>query len=239
MIASRIHTVCIRLVVLTILTCIGSADPSRANGAVVFFTDRTTFEAALSSQTDINFEGIVADNQFSTPASSTTVGGVEFSISSGSLVVAGKMASLPGQPYASALLAAVSKPASLTADLTTVGSSFTAVGGFFGSLDSDDTTSLTLTGASGVLDTQSVTAKDMGASGTANFYGWTVTGDTIVSVTHDVQGSSNFEGIDDFVYGIAGSSTPIPEPSSLVLVTLGIGGLACMRQRHRRRRRNP
>ena len=55
----------------------------------------------------------------------------------------------------------------------------------------------------------------MGLGAPHNFFGYTVTGDTIVSVTHNLQGS--FEGIDNFRFGVAGSLEVVPEPSTLLM----------------------
>ena len=190
-----------------------------------FYNDLAAFEAATST-TLIDFEGIVGDEEldFST-GSSRNVGGVTFSVSAGSVGVAGMSAALVGSPYDSALLFSLNG-GTITADLTTAGSGFTAIGGFFGDINGVPTgydpsiTTMTLTGTTGVLDTRQLETANMGAGTSSNFFGWTVFGDTILSLSHGFGGG--WEGIDDFRYGTA---VPASAPATVWLLGSGLIGL--------------
>lgn len=189
------------------------------SATVTFYNDESAFMAATTT-TLIDFEGIVGDNVYSSLVSSMVVDGVTFSVSSGELAVSGKNAAVAGTPYDSALLFS-NNAAPITADLTSAGTSFTAVGGFFGDIDSAGSpTTMTLIGSSGVLDTRTLTTADMGAGIASNFFGWTVTGDTIRTLTHNLNGS--FEGIDDFRYG---GTSEVPVPAAIWLFSSGLLGL--------------
>lgn len=187
---------------------------------VTFYTSRATFESALSSFETIDFEGIALDTSYS--FYNTTMTDVAFS--GNGIFVAGANAANANGPYDSAIMGVNYINTSITADLTTAGSGFTAVGGRFGSMFADIQTTLTLVGATGVLDTQTVTAGDMGLGNTETFYGWTVQGDEILSVFHNLPNSTGIEALDDFTYGYA-----VPEPATLTL--LALGGLAFLRKR--------
>ena len=98
--------------------------------------------------------------------------------------------------------------------LAAPGSKFTAVGGAFDSLlAAGSLETLTLTGTTGVLDTRTVTTGTLGVAGPLLFFGYVVTGDTIVSITSSQ--TDLFAGLDNFRYGFGGAA--VPEPSSLVL----------------------
>lgn len=213
---------------LATILAVAFVSASHASAAVVtFYSDRASFESVLSSSIDIDFEGIVGDESFTTGASSIVIDGVNFS-SSTQVFVSGKNGPFNGAPFDSALLVSGNIEAPITADLSSAGSGFTAVGGFFGDLTVPGTlTTMTLVGSSGILDSRTLTTAGMGAGSPSNFFGWTVSGDTIVSVTHDLQGG--FLGLDDFVYG---NATAVPEPSSLAILGIGVlGVLACRRHK--------
>lgn len=197
---------------------------------VDFYTDRAAFEAELQSSTVIGFEGIVAANEAVDYTTSMT--DVDFSGST-LRVVGTNPPGYSGAPYASAHLGNAYRNV-LTADLTTAGSGFNAVGGWFGNVDylvSDPTTTtLNLWGTGGLLDTRSVATGDMGAGSAEVFYGWIVGGDEITSVSHQLFGGHGWEGLDDLTYGFA----PIPEPgtvSLLALALLGVIGIKMNRDR--------
>lgn len=186
---------------------------------VTFYTDRPTFEAALSSSSVIDFEGLAPDSSYVYYNVAMTdvdfYGGVQ-------PIVAGANAGNANGPYDSAIFSVYSAASSISADMTTAGSGFTAVGGRFGDMFADRQTTLTLMGSNGILDTQTVTAGDMGAGNAETFYGWTVQGDEITGVSHV---SDGVETLDDLIYGYA-----IPEPASLSLIGLVTGGIYFIRR---------
>ncbi|MHC4525736.1 MAG: PEP-CTERM sorting domain-containing protein [Planctomycetota bacterium] len=187
---------------------------------VTFYTDRTAFESQLSSSSTIDFEGIVADTGYTDYNVSMT--DVDFSGNTLRIVGKNPTGGWNGAPYQSALLANTYNHV-ITADLTSAGSGFTAVGGWFGSLWVDATTTLTLYGTNGVLDTRTVTAGNVGAGESESFYGWIVNGDEITNVTHNTV--TDWETIDNFTYGYA-----IPEPSYLVFAGIGLAGVWSVRR---------
>ena len=196
------------------------------SATVTFYDDLAAF-MAVTTTTLIDFEGIVADDfSVSSFENPTIVDGVSFGSTSGTFAIAGKNSSISGSPYDSALLFS-NNSSPITADLTTVGSGFTAVGGFFGDIDSVGTlTTMTLIGTSGILDSRELITADMGLGTTSNFFGWTVSGDTILTLTHDLAGS--YEGIDDFRYG-----TVVPVPAAMWLFGSGLLGLIGYARRRR------
>ncbi len=194
---------------------------------VTFYTDLASFQAVTSTSL-IDFEGIVGDTEFTIGSLSEVIGGVTFSVPStlsAGILFSGKDSTIFGAPFNSAMIVSSSgDPVTpITADLTSAGSGFTAVGGFFGDLASTNSTTLTLTGGSGVLDTRTVTAGDMGFGNPIGFYGWTITGDTILSVKHDL--TNSFEALDDFRFGTFDSLGPVPLPGTIWLLGSGLIGL--------------
>jgi hypothetical protein len=209
----------------------GAAEKASAGPTVTFYTSESSFLAATSDATVINFEGIVPDNSFGSILDTQLIGGVTFT-SSGGLYVAGPNAPTSGSPYESAVLN-TDLNAPITSDLTSVGTNFTAVGGAFDSLlEPGSTETLVLTGTTGVLDTETVTTGTLGAGGPLDFFGWTVSGDTVVSVTSSQP--NPFAGLDNFTYGFAMNA--VPEPSSIV--SAGIACLTGMGYFWRRRKAN-
>ena len=149
-----------------LMLALGEVRQADADLATIrFFTSRVEFEAGLISSTTIDFETIggnpVGDTDFLSQGSSTVIDDVTFSEVPGTnkLYVAGKNAQylgfpISGTPFESAiLLSASSNP--IKADLSSAGSDFTAVGGFFGDTNSGaSTTTLTLRSPTGtILDT--------------------------------------------------------------------------------------
>ena len=198
-----------------------AAQTARAGATVTFYTSEASFLAATSRATVINFEGIVPDNQIGPIQDTQVIGGVTFT-SSGGLYVSGANGPAAGSPYESAVLN-TNFNAPIVSDLTTVGTNFTAVGGAFDSLVAPGATeTLVLTGTTGVLDTETVTTGTLGVSGPLDFFGWTVSGDTIVSVTSSQ--TTPWAGLDNFTYGYAMNA--VPEPSSIISASIaGLMGL--------------
>jgi len=212
---------------LLLLGTVFSARVAMALPVVTFYNNRAAWDLAVSSQTLINFEGIVADNTFVDFGPDENIDGVRFAeapgFNPGQLIVSGFNGGLSGAPYNSALVMSGNSGA-LTADLTPLRANFTAIGGFFGNIQTTDAASqLTLVGTTGVLDVRVVTAGDMGQGNPEVFLGYTVIGDTIDTMTIS---NGDFEGLDDFVYGQA-----IPEPA-----TLAVGSVLVILLAPRRRR---
>jgi hypothetical protein len=182
---------------------------------ITFYTDRALFNSAVASSTTVNFEGLVSDTSHFTQNTPLTINNVVFSVSSGFIGVAGKNVSsgdVLGAPFNSAILFS-NNSLPLTANITGAGSGFTAVGGTFGNVTSSGVpATLTLLGSGGLLDVRNITTGDMGLGMPATFFGWTVHGDSIQSVTYSLQnGHPNYDAMDDFVFGFA----TVPEPSAL------------------------
>ena len=179
--------------------------------SVAFFTDRSIFESKLASSTLIDFEGIVGDSG-SIFGSELVVDDVTFiadgySGSRNELMLSGKnVFGSSAIPMESALIIAnYSYP--IIIDLTTAGSGYTAVGGFFGDIsDPLDPLRIDIYGTTGLLDSRELMSASMKENTPSNFFGWIVEGDEIVSLSYELYG--NYEGIDDFVYGVA--TVPIP-----------------------------
>ena len=204
------------------------------NAAAVptFYTDLTSFQNQLSSSTTIDFEGIVADNEYGTVEGgafdvrpSTVVDGVTFSVSAGTLAVSGKDGPVDGSPYDSALLFS-NNGNPITVDLTSAGTGFTSIGGFFGDINSSGSLgTLSLFGSSGLLDVQNIIAADMGFGTPSNFFGWTVDTGDVTKVVFDL--NEPWEGIDNLVYG----TTTVPEPSIVWLLGSGLALIGFVRRR--------
>ncbi len=192
-----------------------SVNARTARSQVTFYTSQTTFNASAGSIRLIDFEGIVSDTQFTPLTPKMVIGGVTFRTSVGMEGVAGKDSAVAGAPYNSALLFS-NNAAPITADLSTAGSNITAVGGEFGNVLADAPGTLTLKLGSGNSLVENITASSLRQGSSPNFFGFTVVGDTISSVTLD---TSAFGGIDNFVFSRTASSasSAVPEPSMLTV----------------------
>lgn len=177
--------------------------PAQA-ASVRFFSDRASFEDALTTSATEDFEGIVPSSEYADWDASMTE--VDFT-GTALRVVGPTVTGYSGAPYESALLANTYK-GTITADFSTAGSGYNAVGGWFGNIDGGagsafTETTLVLTGATGILDTRVVAIGDMGAGDAEIFYGWVVSGDEILSVSHTLSGTGGhgWEGLDNLTYG--------------------------------------
>ena len=191
------------------------AGASQASIVLGVYDNKAAFDAATdpSSMTAIDFEGIVGELDYVLD-SSFALSGVTFSTTAGTMLgISGKDAgAVPGTPFNSALLFATGGATPLIATLP---SGTTAVGGFFGDIDSAGSiTDMRIKFASGFSIVASLTTSDMGKDTASNFFGWTIAGDTIVSITHGFR--DEYAGIDDFQYG----HVHAPEPASCIVWSL-------------------
>jgi len=197
-----------------------------ANAATVtFYTDRAGFESQLLSSHTIDFERFSGSSR--ELASEFVIDGVTFSADgfSGSNTelmwsgpyVFGTSGSIPME--SGLMISNNSYP--MLVDLTTAGSGFTAVGGFFGDI-SDPLIAITIDiyGLTGLLDSRELMSASMKVDTPSNFFGWIVDGDEITNLSYELHG--NYEGIDDFVFGVA---SPVPIPSAVWLFGSGLIGL--------------
>ncbi len=202
-----------------------------ALAAPIFFNDRALFLNAMTTTGTVDFEGVCNVGQWCTPeagpfsfnGNTTSVGGIDFSVDTGTIGVSDANAPVSGSPYNSSLLFSNNNGA-ISGDTTGLGS-ITAFGGWFGDITGSSETLLTLFGLGGsILDTQIVTAGDMGLGNPETFYGWVMSANEVITgFTHSTFGAgSPFEGVDDIVYGTAGS-TQVPEPGPLGLLAFGLG----------------
>jgi len=188
------------------------AGPAHA-GVVDFFTDRDAFEERVESSTLVDFEDIVADNEFGTPTDSgvvktsplpdsTTISDVTFT-ASGGIGVTGPESVPPlsgGDPLASAALFASLDGALIRADLPATDSPVTAVGALFGHFGGDDTWPATLRlfarsgpaadpveiGIPGDDEVTAATLNDRQGI-TSSFFGWVLAeGWEVVSLEYDL-----------------------------------------------------
>ena len=235
----------VRLTRSIILTVAAALFCGRATNAsiVEFITDRAAFEARLITATLIDFEGIVPDDETTVnPATLVeTIGGVTFSVPVhvSAIAVSGKNGEfMQDAPFDSALLFSNASGGPITAVLPSDGVEYTAIGGFFGNIHRAGVMSnLTLVGDDGVLDSRTLVTADMGEGTDSNFFGWIVSGDSIISITHDLEGgSADFTGVDDFIFGIANTHAPVvPEPSTIAIWSLlGLVGAGVQRRRRQR-----
>jgi hypothetical protein len=224
----RVRLIAMSVVVVwaTISATTGSASTTPV---VTFYTDKASFLAAISSPTVHNFEGIVADGSNVSFGASYHTGSVTFTspintnpVSYRNMLVVGKNSQTLGAPFDSAILIPNSEPSSMVATFDG-GSNVTAVGGYFLNLFGNSQTSggIRLIGSSGLLDLRSAPLGIATSGKTKTFFGYTVFGDTISSLTLNT--GSNAPVFDDFTYGNA-----VPEPSSCILL-LFIAGMGVKR----------
>jgi hypothetical protein len=208
------------------LMVLETTESAGAAAVVTFYNSQSSFLAAISPQLTLDFEGIVPDNSSYDFGVSYHVENVTFTSGTNHMIVVGKKSQTLGEPFDSALLIPWSEPSGIIAAFD-VGSNITAVGCYFESLMAGSNGQLSLIGSTGLLDQRIVYAADAGQGVPKTFYGYTVTGDTISSLTAVLW--TDGPAFDNFTYG-----TLVPEPSTLVL--LGIGAIGLLVQSCRKRK---
>lgn len=206
---------------------------SEASATMMFFTDRTSFNAQLSSSSLINFEGYSFGHHTSLLDSGVTF---RSSLSTSNVTIL-EPSSVTGVTLDSTILAmGGAGGSSIVMDLPSSGGGVSAFGGKFGEFGSlasggSESSLLTLYGPSGVLDSRTVTLGSM-ISGNypKTFFGWISTDRNDFT---KVEFLSNYGsiGVDDVQVGTA---KPVPEPASMFLFGVGLAGLGVFRKKFRK-----
>lgn len=192
--------------------------PPTAIAAPTFHTTEAGFTAASNTllidfeslSTTFNSSYLVNGNRFSNPDDTA----------SDAMVACGAIP-CTGQPFDSTIMTAnrgANPGGILRIDMAP---GVTAAGGLFGALRGTGTGTLSLFGASGLLDTQTISFGDMGVGLPKTFFGWTSSSQVLTAIefsgTTLTSGfSTPIESVDNFRYGAA-TTTSIPLPSSLTL----------------------
>ncbi len=207
---------------LVIFTLVFVCSAATAFASVVEYTDTTSFNNAVSGATTYNFESTVAPNQWTQGNPNVVVGPVTFAPdSSGTLWIFGDnyyANTFGGVAFISAQEGSLTGSNNVTATLAGA----TAIGFYYGPADdAGGAITVTINGVSYNLAIPAVFA-------TAGFVGFT--SDTpITSVAFTEMGLGM--DITQFILGTANSTTSVPEPTSMLLLGLGLMGLAGVRRK--------
>jgi hypothetical protein len=198
-----------------------------AAAAVLLYSDQTSFDAVTTTSVFTDFEGLTSTQIVGNPI---VVDGVSYQ-SDSQVVVCTAVLGCSGSPYdSSVLFANFGDP--LEIDTGGLGFDVTAVGGFFGDLDSgpSDATIYLYGLEDALLASFVVEVLDMGAGLEHSFFGFTTTnGDVITRIVFDMNGW--WETVDNMQFGTV-SAVPLPAALPLFLTVLaGMGALRWWRKR--------
>ena len=211
--SSAAYRVKMRLVNILILSAIllGVSNSVQAL-AITTYTDRTTWETAVTSGlTNIDFNGLVSGSKNVTPSYST--GGVNFSVSGGSLSLVESLSSDASYLNSGYLEWQQSNPNTMTFTLPSANAFAFDYGQFRGNR------SIFNIDVDGIVNSVST---ELNAY---SFFGAIADGN-IGSIGIDVR-ANNFPIIDNFSFG----TTAVPEPSIIALFAAGLFGLGFARRK--------
>ncbi len=211
------------LLSLFIITCVFILGASNANATLITYTDRTSFETAAGTTTVEDFQSFVVDTPFHT----TPVDVGDFTLS------------MIGSPNTSYNYIDIGPPASAETNVNgttnmrvftdnspsfdlifTFDTAITAFGADFANINDDILRTRLLVGSE-------IATPPINPYPFVSFYGFT----SDVAFT-----SITFEGLENDVYGIDNVTySPIPEPTTMLLLGTGLIGLAGFRRKFRKK----
>ena len=195
------------------------ATAGQVQAAVVTYTDKTSFMAALASSSTDNFDDLDTFIYFNSPLN-RTVGPYTYqaTVSQGFFTV-GSMSDVWFSTNAQ------DDPMNFTINA----GGPTAVGGYFFSTDTSgdlisDTVSVSINGG--------LFAQSVSTNSATNFFGWVSTDGTPISSLR--VSASVYATVNDLILG-TGTVSAVPEPSSLAIFGIGayVAGIGAVRRRRR------
>ena len=209
---------------LVVAVCLGSATLARAD--MVVFTSRAAFTAAATNLQNINFEGLPSVPVFGV----LTLSGVGFSGINGVIPVTAPNFGYTGPGTA---LVNIGVPEVSGINVTLPGG-ITAIGTDLLTFSPDNRSPIVITLSTGATFTFS--GDPLPAR---QFIGFTsdvaITSLIFSSRSNNLSAASRI-GVDDFVFGQV-QANPIPEPSTVVLLSTGLAGVGTAVRRQRKARR--
>lgn len=194
--------------------------------AVVEYSDRASFEAALASSTTFDFESLppgiaeLLGSHVPDDATVPTFGDATVESTTNSGIYATDGFGAPTRQIGSQNSGGV---------LISLAPGYRALGMDIGALFGTSTFDYTLTGTSGVLLSGSLNVVENDLLGTpdTSFFGYISDSEDLVSLEFErsASGGSDYETIDNLTYG-----NPVPEPASVAIVAFGLAA-ACVRWR--------
>lgn len=210
---------------------------SASSAAVVLYTDKSAFDAAVTTTVASDFEGIAPVGS-SVGGDTLTVDGVVydgvFETGSNSTVICDASSSCSGAPYdSSVLFANFADPLDIL--VTGLGSPVMAIGGIFGDLDGSTNASATISvfGAfDSLLASFDVSVGSMREGLAKTFFGFaTDNGDAITRVRYTLNdGFGTWAAVDDMQFSTSEVVIPLPAALPMALAGLGLLGLVARRR---------